>query len=183
MGSSPEVIEQTCIDALTRQAREVNYRSAASNSNSRDSNPCSEIEKELRDNAPEACADLTGAGDDLGRFTVVPLGGLAPILSPQNSSSDCWPGLPKSDNLLRFGEDTTMNDYTIEAHLDEVYKTTPILTIFTPGTGTSNPSLVVTTPNLENAKGADKGAAALLTVNNFGVVVAAAVGAVMLSLL
>jgi hypothetical protein len=89
------------------------------------------------------------------------------------------------------------NNYTNEANLAEVYKITPILTVFTSGNG--NNSLVddtsaqlsclkvVTTQNTENAENAtdtDDGddAASLSSVNMLGVT-AAALGAIMFSLL
>jgi hypothetical protein len=226
-GSCPDVIEQSCIDALTRQARELEYERAGSNSTG-SSSPCSALERALRDDAPEECGDLTGAGDSLGEFSVVSLGDVEGISVLQNSSSDCWPVLPKSDALLQFAEDSVrvclplpslpllppvpsllaslltashanpiQNNYTNEANLAEVYKITPILTVFTFGDG--NNSLVdetsaqltclkvVTTQNTENAENATDtdggdGAASLSTVNMLGVS-AAALGAVMFSLL
>jgi hypothetical protein len=89
------------------------------------------------------------------------------------------------------------NNYTNEANLAEVYKITPVLTVFTSGSG--NNSLVdetsaqltclkvVTTQNTDNAENATDtdggdGAASLSTVNMLGVS-AAALGAVMFSLL
>jgi hypothetical protein len=49
---------------------------------------------------------LTGAGDGLGEFSVVSLGDAEGVSAQRNSSSDCWPVLPKSDALLQFAEDT-----------------------------------------------------------------------------
>ncbi|CEL08523.1 hypothetical protein ASPCAL11672 [Aspergillus calidoustus] len=195
-GSCPDVIEQSCINALTRQARELDYGRAGSNSTGSGS-PCDALERALRDNAPKECGDLTGAGDGLGEFSVVSLGDASEISAQQNSSSNCWPVLPKSDALLQFAEDTVRNNYTNEANLAEVYKITPILTVFTSGSG--NNSLVdetsaqltclkvVTTQNTENAENAtdaDGGedAASLSRVNVLGVT-AAALGAAIFSLL
>ncbi|KAL2783731.1 hypothetical protein BJX66DRAFT_317969 [Aspergillus keveii] len=195
-GSCPDVIAQSCIDALTRQARGLDYDRAGSNSTG-SSSPCSALERALRDNAPEECGDLTGAGDGLGEFSVVSLGDAEGVSAQRNSSSDCWPVLPKSDALLQFAEDTVRNNYTNEANLAEVYKITPVLTVFTSGSG--NNSLVdetsaqltclkvVTTQNTDNAENATDtdggdGAASLSTVNMLGVS-AAVLGAVMFSLL
>ncbi|KAL3461193.1 hypothetical protein BJX64DRAFT_289569 [Aspergillus heterothallicus] len=189
-GTCPDVIEQSCIDALVRQAREVDYGSAGANSTSSNSSssPCSALERALLNDAPEACGDLTGAGDGLGRFTVVSLGDLAEVSAQQNSSSDCWPVLPKSDGLLQFAEDTIRNNYTNEANLAEVYKITPILTVFTSSSG--NSSLVddtsaqltclkvVTTQNTDNAEDTGEDAASLSTVNMFGVTAAAFMAAI-----
>ncbi|KAL2870154.1 uncharacterized protein BJX67DRAFT_346672 [Aspergillus lucknowensis] len=181
-GTCPDVIEQSCIDALTRQARGVDYQSSSGNA-------CSSLERDLRDNAPKECSDLTGAGDGLGNFTVVSLGGLSAISSSQNSSSDCWPVLPKSDNLVLFAEDTVMGNYTNEGNLAEVYKITPILTVFTSANSSNDdPSAqltclkVVTTQNTEDAEGTGEDAAPLSTASMVGVSVATFV-AVMFTLL
>lgn len=98
-GTCPDVIQQSCIDSLTRQASNVRLGG---------SNPCSALSSELHDNPPEACSDLTGAGDGLGNFNVVSLGNLSTISESNNASSNCWPILPKSDNLAQLSSDTTM---------------------------------------------------------------------------
>jgi hypothetical protein len=107
-GSCPDVIEQSCIDALTRQARGLEYGRAGTNStgSSGSGSPCYALERALRENAPEECGDLTRAGDGLGEFSVVSLRDASGISPQRNSSSDCWPVLPKSDALLQFAEDT-----------------------------------------------------------------------------
>ncbi|KAL4916769.1 hypothetical protein BDW62DRAFT_100968 [Aspergillus aurantiobrunneus] len=121
-GTCPDVIQEGCIDKLTEQARNLQYNGF---------NACSVLDLSLRDNTPDACSDLTGAGDGLGRFNVVSLGKLSTISQSANASSDCWPVLPKSDNLARFADDTGIGNYTNEGNLAEMYKITPILTVFT----------------------------------------------------
>ncbi|KAL4963714.1 uncharacterized protein BDV14DRAFT_201683 [Aspergillus stella-maris] len=121
-GTCPDVIQQGCIDALTEQARNVRYS---------DSNACSALQSDLRNNAPDECSDLTGSGDGLGSFEVVSLGNISTISQSANASSNCWPVLPKSDNLARLTNATSMGNYTDEGNLAEMYKITPILTVFT----------------------------------------------------
>ncbi|BDD60335.1 hypothetical protein MPDQ_000432 [Monascus purpureus] len=66
----------------------------------------------------------------MGGFAFTPLFDISPISELQNSSSDCWPVLPKSHNLAMIGMDTALGNYTLEGNLAEVYKITPVLTVF-----------------------------------------------------
>ncbi|KAL5051256.1 hypothetical protein BDW71DRAFT_170674 [Aspergillus fruticulosus] len=175
-GTCPDVIQQGCIDSLTQQAGNVRYSS---------SNACSALASDLRDNPPDECSDMTGSGNGLGSFDVVSLGNLSIISQSANGSSDCWPVLPKSDNLAQLYDDTTQGNYTEEGNLAEMYKITPILTVFTSNNSTNslvnNTSAsmtclkVVSTRNVTNATDStdtDVDAAPLSTVNMAGVSVA-----------
>jgi hypothetical protein len=84
------VIEQKCIDKLTERASRV--------ANNADSDACAALERELK-NSFDECRDLGGNGRGLGNFTVATLGNL---LAVSNSSSPCWPVLPKSDRLAEI---------------------------------------------------------------------------------
>ncbi|RDW76892.1 uncharacterized protein DSM5745_06884 [Aspergillus mulundensis] len=174
-GTCPDVITQGCIDSLTRQARNVQTGS----------NGCSALKSDLEDNPPDECSDLTGAGDGLGRFDVISLGNLSTISQSANGSSDCWPVQPKSDNLAQLYDDTSNGNYTEEGNLAEMYKITPILTVFTSSNGSnslvSNTSAsltclkVVSTGNVTNAtdpEDTDEGGAAMSAVNMAGATVA-----------
>lgn len=98
-GTCPDVIKQDCIDKLTEQARKSKYNGA---------NPCSTLQSTLNNNPPDECSDLTGGGDGLGSFDVVSLGNLSTISKSDNASSNCWPVLPKSNNLAQFADGTAM---------------------------------------------------------------------------
>ncbi|KAL4933188.1 uncharacterized protein BDV17DRAFT_104647 [Aspergillus undulatus] len=176
-GTCPDVIQQGCIDALTEQASNVRYT---------DSNACSSLQSDLRGNVPDECRDLTGAGDGLGNFTVVPLDNLSTVSQSANASSDCWPVLPKSDNLARLGEVTSMGNYTDAGNLAEMYKITPILTVFTSSndsnslvnsTSASLTCLKVVTDqgvtNVDNTTDTGTGAAPVSTYNMAGIGAAA----------
>lgn len=98
-GTCPDVIQQDCIEKLTEQARKTKYNG---------SSPCSTLQSALQDNPPDECSDLTGGGDGLGKFDVISLGNLSTISKSDNASSDCWPVLPKSNNLAQLTDDTAM---------------------------------------------------------------------------
>ncbi|KAL4973672.1 hypothetical protein BDW66DRAFT_153624 [Aspergillus desertorum] len=176
-GTCPDLIQQGCIESLTRQASEVRDTG---------SNACSALASSLRDNPPDECSDMTGAGNGLGDFDVVSLGNLSTITQSSNGSSDCWPVLPKSDNLAQLYDDTIKSNYTEEGNLDAMYRITPILTVFTSNNSTNSPvndtsaSLTclkgVSTKNVTNSTDptdTDVNAAPLSEVNTAGVSIAA----------
>lgn len=98
-GTCADVIDAKCIDTLTSRAA----RSVTGNGTS-----CSALESELRRNPVDECRDFAGSGAGLGKFTVRELADLSPLSSSQNSSSDCWPIAPKSDNLVEIGSDIAL---------------------------------------------------------------------------
>lgn len=100
-GTCPEVIEQSCIDTLTERTRRLAVTSASGSEDA-----CALLERELNGESFDECADLGGMNKGLGNFTVVSLSDLSTISGERNSSSDCWPVLPKSDNLAEIGEHT-----------------------------------------------------------------------------
>ncbi|CBF69438.1 predicted protein [Aspergillus nidulans FGSC A4] len=176
-GTCPDVIQQGCIEGLTRQAGKLQYSG---------SNACSALASDLRNNPPDECSDMTGSGDGLGSFDVVSLSNLSTISQSANGSSNCWPILPKTDNLAQLYDDTTKGNYTEQGNLAEMYKITPILTVFTSDNSTNSPvnntaaSLtclkVVGTQDVTNATDptdTDVDAAPLSAVNMVGASVAA----------
>ncbi|KAL4803346.1 hypothetical protein BDV18DRAFT_162911 [Aspergillus unguis] len=170
-GTCPDVIKQSCIDKLTEQASNVRLNGSS----------CSALESNLKNNTPDECSDLTGRGDGLGSFDVVSLGNLSTISGSANSSSECWPVLPKSDNLAQLSVDTTMGNYTDQGNIAEMYKITPILTVFTGGDGglVNDTSAyltclkVVTTKNTDNTTDTPVDAAPLARGSMMGVSMAA----------
>ncbi|KAM0814413.1 hypothetical protein AB5N19_00203 [Seiridium cardinale] len=121
-GSCPDIITQSCIDALTQQAVR-SWNSAAG------TNRCDSIDNTLQANILDECDDMTGTGRGLGDFSVEALSGLSSITADQNSSSNCWPITPKTDTLTKITEDTASDGYDFEDFQDQVYKVTPVLTI------------------------------------------------------
>lgn len=170
-GTCSDVIEQRCIDTLTAQARKITGNSTSS---------CSVLESELKQSAFEECRDFAGSGAGLGNFTVWELSDLSPINSSQNSSSDCWPVTPKSDNLVEIGSDVALGNNTAAANLQQVYKITPVLTAFFGQSQLVNKTTaqltclkVVTEEHPDDADDGSKNAAAPLMINLLGVGVAA----------
>lgn len=89
-----EVISQSCIDAIQDRASDV-----AGDDND---DLCTALRDDLRDNRISACKDMTGGGKYIGNISVTAISSLENIGSSRNSSSDCWPILPKSANLAQM---------------------------------------------------------------------------------
>ncbi|KAJ5794805.1 hypothetical protein N7457_001404 [Penicillium paradoxum] len=128
-GTCSDVIDQKCIDKLTERATKVGQEGG--------SKICSSLEQELKKFSLNECNGFAGNSDRLGDFTVKQLDDLEPI----PKSEGCWPIKPDSDQLLEIASVKSLRNYSANALIDEAYKITPVLTLFTKG----NDSLVNTT--------------------------------------
>lgn len=97
-GTCSEVIDQACIDRLTERARDI--------INDADGDGCAQLEDELNNSSFDECSASWLGSSTLGNLTATPLANLQTISGSQNSSSDCWPVVSKSDNLSEIAEDT-----------------------------------------------------------------------------
>ncbi|KAE8146910.1 hypothetical protein BDV25DRAFT_161527 [Aspergillus avenaceus] len=170
-GTCPDVIDQRCIDALQKRAQDV----------ARNGTSCTALFQDLRRSSLDECSALTRTG--LGNFTVTPLNESAPLTQSRNSSSDCWPVLPKSDNLTQITDHTVMTNGTATALTSQLYKITPILTVFFPANGSNSlvdsPSSQLTCLKAVHAEDldaddADENSASLLSSNLLGGILVAA---------
>lgn len=93
-GACSEVIDQACIDRLTEQARSI--------VNDADGDSCAQLEDELNSSSFDECSSSWLGSSTLGNLTVTLLANLQTISGSQNSSSDCWPVVSKSDNLTEI---------------------------------------------------------------------------------
>lgn len=100
-GTCPDILDQKCIDTIIRRARDI--ASGAKGDAS------SALSRDLGSHSFDKCRGLTaGNGGRLGNFTVRSLDNLLPISGSSNSSSDCWPILPKSGNLAKISENLVL---------------------------------------------------------------------------
>ncbi|KAL3485584.1 hypothetical protein BJX62DRAFT_242807 [Aspergillus germanicus] len=132
VGTCDDVIEESCIDALQSRVEEIFGGGGQ----------CSDLETKLGD--INECADIAGEGNGLGNFTVASLADLMVLSGAQNASSDCWPVSPKSDGLAFLGEDVVVNDFTGETSSNELFKISPVLTVFPRGGGVDDTSAQLT---------------------------------------
>ncbi|OQE47265.1 hypothetical protein PENCOP_c001G06981 [Penicillium coprophilum] len=126
-GTCSDVIDKTCIEKLTEKATKLAEDASG--------NVCTTLERELKKVSLDECDGFAGAGGKLGNFTVESFEDLNTV----KNSSNCWPIQPKSDQLMEIASVTALNNYTAQALIDEAYKITPVLTVFT---GKGNSSLV-----------------------------------------
>ncbi|KAJ4195676.1 hypothetical protein NW755_001839 [Fusarium falciforme] len=92
-----EVMAQRCVNAIQDRASKV------AEGKSRDL--CKALQEDLLKNDIDACDNLTGGGKGIGHISVKDLSKLENIEGSRNSSSDCWPILPKSANLAEIFTD------------------------------------------------------------------------------
>ncbi|KAI8685063.1 hypothetical protein NCS57_00174300 [Fusarium keratoplasticum] len=120
-----EVMGQRCVDAIQDRASKV------AEGKSRDL--CKALQEDLLKNDIDACDNLTGGGKSIGRISAKDLSKLENIGGSRNSTSDCWPILPKSANLAEmFTEFGGLNASTAYPELNRI---TPLLTLFVKGQG------------------------------------------------
>lgn len=86
-----EVINQKCIDAIQDRAAKIG------SGNSK--NLCADLKEDLEESDLKECENLTGGGKGIGNISTTALSSLKNIEGDSNSTSDCWPILPKSANL------------------------------------------------------------------------------------
>jgi hypothetical protein len=137
-GACKDVIRQDCIDPLQKIAEDA----------IKDSKSCQSLDRALRDTRVDSCKDFSGYGRGLGWYTVIDAKTISPITGTENSTSNCWPVLPKSSRLSHLASDEVtvalfMYVYSLESTLifhlkviatpngiqQEVHKITPILAV------------------------------------------------------
>lgn len=94
-GTCPDVINERSINGLRAKAEETVTQTQS----------CQALDKMLRNEPIEACANFAGIGRHLGRYSVIDVTQLSPISKAENGTSDCWPVLPKKAQLSYITSD------------------------------------------------------------------------------
>jgi hypothetical protein len=121
---------QTCVDDLTSKLKQL----ALSTSDRNTEDFCKNIANTLQQSPPSSCYTLT----QQPLIQSIPLTGPSapkPIAENQNSTSNCWPTLPKTNALAKVFE------YDHIAKLTEWVSWlgyTPLITVFASGNGTGD---------------------------------------------
>ncbi|KAH8169148.1 hypothetical protein LIA77_11274 [Sarocladium implicatum] len=118
-GACKDVIRQDCIDPLQKIAEDA----------IKDSKSCQSLDRALRDTRVDSCKDFSGYGRGLGWYTVIDAKTISPITGTENSTSNCWPVLPKSSRLSHLASDEVTVIATPNGIQQEVHKITPILAV------------------------------------------------------
>ncbi|KAI1464083.1 uncharacterized protein F4812DRAFT_222112 [Daldinia caldariorum] len=164
-GTCTDALGSSCVDALVSRARTlVNGYNSGSESLSI-SEACSRLQQDLEDSNDQACTRVSKG--HWSNFTSVALtgeGAPQPITQQQNSSSTCWPVIPKQDDLTLVSQ----YNYTggnLASELEEaMFAITPIITVFY---SAGNGSLATDTEaSLSCVKVVGPARASLSTINN-----------------
>ncbi|KAJ4259964.1 hypothetical protein NW757_001915 [Fusarium falciforme] len=122
-----EVMGQRCVDAIQDRASKV--------AEGKSKDLCKALQEDLQKADIDACDNLTGGGKGIGKISVKDLSKLENIEGSRNSSSDCWPILPKSANLAEMFTEFVEFEGGLNASTayPELNRITPLLTLFVKG--------------------------------------------------
>ncbi|CAM1509597.1 Fc.00g033360.m01.CDS01 [Cosmosporella sp. VM-42] len=131
-GTCDEAMSEKCVSAIVSRAEGVDLDGLSSE------DACEKLQKEFEDNLDSECAPFADGSKWVGLKSTRAValsgsGGVEPISSKDNSSSECWPITPKSYDLSYVDSIVTEGDYYIDTLSKELFGITPILTIFFPG--------------------------------------------------
>ncbi|KFA65043.1 hypothetical protein S40285_10328 [Stachybotrys chlorohalonatus IBT 40285] len=131
-GDCDEALSENCVSALNERALALDFHNLTID------DACQLLQSEFEDNLDEACHAFT-SGPVWNNLVVRPLSGPgspSPITAEQNSTSNCWPIIPRSDQLTPIETFEDIGDVFASTLNDWSYTIYPILTVFFPGNGT-----------------------------------------------
>ncbi|KAF3057233.1 hypothetical protein GL218_06102 [Daldinia childiae] len=164
-GTCADAMGSSCVDALVSRARTLvnGYNSGSERLSV--SEACSRLQSDLEDSKDEACARISEG--HWSNFTSAALTGedaSQPISQQQNSSSTCWPVIPKQDDLTLVSQYNYTGDTTFNDLEKAMWAITPIITVFY---SAGNGSLVTETEaSMSCIKVVGPPRASLSTINN-----------------
>lgn len=129
-GTCAEALSDDCVEALISHAEGFNVTGDSTNEDT-----CKKLQKDFEDNFDKACGSFADGKTwvNLKYTTLSGSGGVEPISAENKTSSECWPIVPKADNLSFVRSIETTGDYLADTLSEEYYGITPILTFFFPG--------------------------------------------------
>ncbi|CAM1502185.1 Fc.00g041690.m01.CDS01 [Cosmosporella sp. VM-42] len=149
-GTCEDALSKDCVEALNKRAKEVDVDGLSPKAS------CSKVQKALSDNLDSACSSFAGGSKwtnvtaqgsypcfgifgngrwcaDSDSKALFGSGAPGAISSRENSTSNCWPITPKSDDLTLIGSLSSKGDLKAETLEAAFYGIVPILTVFFPG--------------------------------------------------
>ncbi|KAI0505422.1 hypothetical protein F5B22DRAFT_627720 [Xylaria bambusicola] len=130
-GTCSDAMGPDCVNALVERAKKLFNNFEGDTPTSEEA--CSKLKDDLQKNIDDACASITK--EPWTNVSVSALSGEAaykPLSGDKNSSSTCWPVLPKENQLTLAGEYQTQGSDKIDEIQKALYSVTPILTVFFP---------------------------------------------------
>ncbi|KAI1115296.1 hypothetical protein F5Y14DRAFT_410827 [Nemania sp. NC0429] len=130
-GTCADAMGSECVSALLDRAK--SFFQDPANDNTSNTNRCSALQEHLHNNVDGPCLRISGGSwTNLSSTGLTGDGSPQPISQEDNSTSTCWPVLPKQNQL------THVTDYTVPGTLlakdaeTALLAITPILTVFYP---------------------------------------------------
>ncbi|KAI1189213.1 hypothetical protein F5B17DRAFT_392343 [Nemania serpens] len=130
-GTCADAMGSDCVNALLNRAK--TFIKESENNNTSDTDLCSALQDHLHNNMDTPCLRISGGSwTNLSSTEITGNGSPQPISKEDNSTSTCWPVLPKQNQL------THVADYMVPGtHLEKDAQTalaaiTPIITVFYP---------------------------------------------------
>ncbi|KAI1657773.1 hypothetical protein F4813DRAFT_359511 [Daldinia decipiens] len=130
-GTCTDAMGSSCVDALVSRATTLvnGYNSGSERLSV--SEACSRLQKDLEDSKDEACARISqGSWSNFTSAALTGTNASQPIGQQQNSSSNCWPVIPKQNDLTLVSQYNYTGDDTIKELERAVWAITPIITVF-----------------------------------------------------
>ncbi|KAK4156603.1 hypothetical protein C8A00DRAFT_30571 [Chaetomidium leptoderma] len=131
-GTCRDAMTDSCISALVDRAKKVDLKGLSGKA------ACDKLQKDFSENLDSACDAFAQASKWAGieAKALSGDGSPEPISDQQNSTSTCWPVLPKSDNLTLVGSVMATGNFDASTLMDNFFSITPVLTVFFPGNKT-----------------------------------------------
>ncbi|KAK4244328.1 hypothetical protein C7999DRAFT_35329 [Corynascus novoguineensis] len=130
-GTCGQALSDSCVSALTDRAKKVDLKGLSRRA------ACEKMQKDFSDNLDSACSAVA-QGDRWTGIKAKALSGNASserISGRQNSTSNCWPVLPKNNDLTLIESVNKTGDHNASTLIKNFFSITPILTVFFPGEG------------------------------------------------
>ncbi|KAK6949299.1 hypothetical protein Daesc_009374 [Daldinia eschscholtzii] len=130
-GTCADAMGSSCVDALVSRARNLVNGYNSGDEKLSVSEVCSRLQEDLEDSNDEACAKISqGHWSNFTSTTLTGEDAPKPITQQQNSSSNCWPIIPKQDDLTLVSKyNYTGGEYASELE-KAMFAITPIITVF-----------------------------------------------------
>ncbi|GAP85846.1 putative vacuolar sorting protein VPS1 dynamin [Rosellinia necatrix] len=130
-GTCDDAMGSECVSALIDQAKR--FFKASENNNSSDASRCSAMRDHLYENMDNACSRISqGSWTNLSSTALTGRNSPQPIPAEKNSTSTCWPVLPKQNRLTNVASYTVLGTDFIGDAQAALVAITPILTVFYP---------------------------------------------------
>ncbi|KAI1122809.1 hypothetical protein F5Y10DRAFT_253289 [Nemania abortiva] len=130
-GTCADAMGSACVNALLDRARTL-FQGSETNSTS-NADLCSALQDNLDKNMDDACQRVSqGSWTNLSSTALTGNGSPQPISAEENSTSTCWPVLPKQYQLTHVTDHTVPGTLLVSDAQKAELSITPILTVFYP---------------------------------------------------